>query len=208
MKISGSVYIDFGKILLFLSGMIMLFLFGPLLIKEVKYLLIPKGISWEVSDNGTFEQKQDERSVVLVKDSEFGLVIPEININASIISNVDSTRPNVYQKALTKGVAHGLGSSFPGEDGNVFLFSHSSLNLADAFYYNSVFYLLYKLTLGDLIYVYYKGVKYTYVVGSKEVVLASETDYLKKGDREVLTLMTCWPPGTNFKRLIIRANPI
>ncbi len=141
-------------------------------------------------------------------DREFGIVIPKLGANARIMPNVDPFNSRLYQQALTKGVAHAKGTAMPGEMGNIFLFSHSSVNFYEASRYNSVFYLLTKMEVGDEVDLYYQGVKYTYAVTSKKTVGPTAVQYLKPLDkgREIVTLMTCWPPGTTYKRLLVIAE--
>lgn len=141
-------------------------------------------------------------------DRNFGVVIPKIGANSLVVPNVNPFNSREYQVALTRGVAHAKGSTKPGEPGNVFLFSHSSVNFYEAAQYNSVFYLLNKLEKGDLINLYYKDTKYIYAVTSKMVVKPTAVEYLKAMDnnRETVTLMTCWPPGTTAGRLLIIAE--
>jgi len=115
----------------------------------------------------------------------------------------------VYQKALTKGVAHAKGTSLPGQGGNIFIFSHSSSDFLNARRYNSIFYLLSKLVLGDEVKIYFENTEYKYSVLSRKAVEPTDLSYLaSRSDQEVLTLMTCWPPGTSQKRLIIQAKRV
>lgn len=140
-------------------------------------------------------------------DTNFGIVIPKIRANSPIIANVDPYDSGAYQVALTKGVAQAKGTVNPGEAGNIFLFSHSSANFYEAARYNSVFYLLSKLEQKDEIDLYYKGQKYVYHVIQKKIVGAESVQYLTaKTNKKTVTLMTCWPPGTTFKRLVILAE--
>lgn len=140
-------------------------------------------------------------------DKEFGIIVPKINANAKIIPNVDPFNSVEYQKALTRGVAHAKGSAFPGEGKNTFLFSHSSVNFFEALRYNSVFYLLSKMERGDPIDIYYRNIRYTYTVADVRTVPSSAVQYLfTVPQTETLTLMTCWPPGTTYKRLIVIAE--
>jgi sortase A len=139
--------------------------------------------------------------------SEFGIVIDKLNINARIVKDVDPYNANIYQKALTQGVAHAKGTALPGEEGNIFIFSHSSDSFYNAVHYNSIFYLLPKLELGDTISIYYENSRFDYHVQEKHIVEPSDTKYLtEKTEKPQLTLMTCYPPGTAFKRFIIVAN--
>ena len=97
----------------------------------------------------------------------------------------------------------------PGEGGNIFLFAHSSADLLTAERYNSIFYLIHHLESGDKIRVWYEGEEYIYAVTAKHLVSPSDTQYLTKPSKvETLTLMTCWPPGTTYKRLILIAEPV
>ncbi|MDO8498849.1 MAG: sortase [bacterium] len=137
-------------------------------------------------------------------DEEFGIVIPKIRANAKVIPGVDPYNEREYQIALSKGVAQAKGTALPGETGNIFIFAHSSANFFEANRYNSIFYLLHRLEAGDEIDLFYQKQKFTYVVTEKKLVDPSEVSYLNnKGSEPVITLMTCWPPGTTLKRLLV-----
>lgn len=140
--------------------------------------------------------------------TQFALVIPKIGANAPIIPNVDASDSKLYLSSLKKGIAHALGTVFPGVNGNIFLFAHSTDNFWNVGRYNAIFYLLKELEKGDEVNVIYKGKRHIYRVVNRVVVNPSETQYLtKQTNFEQLTLQTCWPPGTTFKRLIIIAKP-
>ena len=182
-----------GIFLVALSLVILVATYFPLLKNEVKY---------EINKNQV--SKTEEIKPLC---TNFGIVIPKLVINSKVIKNVDPYDAKIYQKALTQGVAHAQGSSLPGQIGNIFIFSHSSENFYEATRYNSIFYLLSKLEMGDTITLYYEGNRFDYHVVEKKIVNPNEINYLSgKSAKPVLTLMTCYPPGTNFKRLIIVAN--
>ena len=142
-------------------------------------------------------------------DTDFGIVIPKIGANAKVIGGVDPFNSREYQRALAQGVAHAKTSSLPGQPGNVFIFSHSSANFYEAGRYNSIFYLLNKLQPGDEIKLYYQGQPLVYQVTETKIVPAQAVNYLKSGTGEqTLTLMTCWPAGTAYKRLLVIARPV
>jgi sortase A len=170
---------------------ILVFTFWPVALNEAKY---------------EFQQIRPAAEIQPV-DTQFGIVIPKIGANSKVIANVDPFDSQIYQRALTQGVAHAKGTVFPGQTGNSFLFSHSSVNFYEASQYNSVFYLLNKMEPGDLIYVYVNEEKLEYEVTDKGNYAPTAIDFLKNyGEGKTLTLMTCWPPGTTFKRLIITAR--
>jgi LPXTG-site transpeptidase (sortase) family protein len=150
-----------------------------------------------------------ELEVLVPEDPEFSVIIPAIGANARVINDVDAANEEDYLQALQKGVAHAQGTAFPGENGHVFLFAHSTDYIWNVGTYNAVFYLLYKVEQGDEIHLFYKGKRHTYKVLDKKIVDPSQVEYLtRKTNKEFLTLQTCWPPGTALQRLLVFATPV
>ncbi len=142
-------------------------------------------------------------------NKDFSIVIPKIDAVSPIIANVDTSDPKNYLPALKRGVAHAAGTSLPDEEGNVYLFAHSTDTFYNASYYNAVFYLIGKLNDGDQISIFYKGKEIKYEVYDKKVVSPDSSQYFGKiGDGKTLTLQTCYPPGTTLKRLVVLAREI
>lgn len=140
-------------------------------------------------------------------DTNFGIVIEKINANARVIANVDPGSEREYVAALGQGVAHAKGTVFPGEKGNIYLFSHSADAPWNIVRFNAIFYLLGKLDPGDRVVVFYRGRRFDYTVFDKVVAAPNDTSYLTRSyDESVLTLQTCDPPGTLVNRLIVRAK--
>ncbi len=140
-------------------------------------------------------------------DSGFGIVIPKIGVNATVIPGVDPHNGQEYAEALQKGVAHASTSFLPDEEGLVYLFSHSTNYewfLKDL---NAIFYLLKDLEANDQIVLIYKANLYTYRLTEKRVVKPSELSYLQpiSGERRLI-LQTCWPPGSTTERLLLIAD--
>ena len=155
----------------------------------------------------TLSPTSTKKEIVAI-DPNFSIVIPKININTKVVKNVDPFDSKKYQLALTQGVAHAEGSALPGFPGNIFIFAHSASNWYQANQYNAIFYLINKLDPSDQIDLYYQGSKYSYKVTDKKVVSSSEVNYLSNQlNTNSLTLMTCWPPGTTLKRLVVIATP-
>jgi len=147
-----------------------------------------------------------QTKILRPQDPNFGIIIPKINANSRVIANVDPADEKVYLKALKRGVAHALGTAFPGQGKHIFLFAHSTDYIWNVGTYNAVFYLLYKLKVGDEIDLFYKGQRYVYRMTGRKLVNPSQVEYLTaKTNKEFLTLETCWPPGTTLKRLLIFA---
>jgi len=140
-------------------------------------------------------------------DSNLGIVIPKIGANARIIANTDPYDSHIYQQALTKGVAHATETVLPGDIGSSFVFSHSSANLLQARTYNSVFYLLSKLEIGDEVLIYRNGMELKFTVEETKIIEATDVSYLHRTvDHPEIILMTCWPAGTDLKRLVVIAT--
>lgn len=162
----------------------------------------PKGGLAQVFERGQVE-------FLVPEDPKFSVVIPKIGANARILPNIDAADKDVYLAALQKGVAHTSGTTFPGEDGHIFLFAHSTDYFWNVGSYNAVFYLLYKLEKSDEIDIFYKGQRHVYQVVGSQIVDPQQVEYLtRKSNKEFLTLQTCWPPGTTLKRLLVFANRV
>ncbi len=180
--------------------------FLPVLRNEISYALT-KNNEVVIVDRNT-QTLSSVGDVIVVKDQDFGIVIPKIRANASIVPNVDPDNSDIYQDALTIGVAHALGTPLPSQGGNTFLFSHSSSNFFEATRYNSIFYLLSKLEIGDEIYLYENNVRYKYRVRKSDIVNHDRVEYMNDLSGADLTLMTCWPAGTDLKRLVVTAQKV
>lgn len=193
-----------GAVVFFIGLSILALTYYQVLGNEIAYLLFRPNTHVSVTSKFAHPKATD----IVPIDEEFGIVIPKIRANSKIIANVDPYNEKEYQWALTKGVAQAKGSSLPYETGSMFLFSHSSVNFYEAVKYNAIFYLLDKLEKGDTVYIFYKGKKYTYSVTGKKLVDPSSVAYLHEQKGHSLFLMTCWPPGTSFQRLLVFATPV
>lgn len=130
----------------------------------------------------------------------YTISIPKINIEEAVVSTVDTD--------LTKHLVNFQGTSIPSQNGNAVIFGHSTLpQLFNAKDYKTIFANAYKLKSGDNIYVFVKGVKYSYKIFKIVVIDPSDTSALEQDyDDSYLTLVTCTPPGTIWKRLIVKAR--
>lgn len=139
--------------------------------------------------------------------TDFGIVVPKVGINATVIPAVDPANPQDYEDALSKGVAHSSTSFYPDENGTVYLFSHSTNYEWFVKDLNAVFFLLKNLEENDTIVIVYQGKRYTYAVKEKRVVKPTDISYLApaKGEKKLI-LQTCWPPGSTTERMLIFAD--
>lgn len=144
-------------------------------------------------------------TVVSVNNSNFWLGIDKLNIKVPITANVNGENKKEYNLTLKNSLAHHKGTALPGDNGNIFIFGHSSFN-SDKSLFSTIFAKLNDLVNGDIILIYYNGKNYSYTVKEKRIVADNDVSVLKRGDKEILTLMTCWPVGTKDKRLVVTAN--
>ncbi len=135
------------------------------------------------------------------------IFIPKIGVEAPIVFS-ESRGTSEINALLLDGVVHYADTANPGEIGNVFITGHSSYYWWSKGQYNTVFSILDKLVVGDVIYVNYNHRRYTYKVYETKVVSPRDTSVLQQGDSSILTLMTCTPVGTNYKRLIVKSEQL
>lgn len=153
--------------------------------------------------------KSADGTVIEPVSQDFGIVIPKIGVNALVIPGVDPTSSVGYADALEAGVAHANTSFYPGQDGTVYLFSHSTNYDWFVKDLNAVFYLVKNLEKDDIIVLLYKQKRYTYKITSKKVVSPTNISYLiPYAGKKNLILQTCWPPGSTTERLLIFADLI
>lgn len=109
------------------------------------------------------------------------------------------------QASLREGaVVLPLGVNF-GEPGNVVVTAHSTGTTSFG-PYRFAFAKLSELAEGDEFLVKTPPATYTYRVFGNEIVWPHEVDKLPNDDRSTVTLVTCWPLWTNFKRLLVHGE--
>lgn len=133
------------------------------------------------------------------------LTIPSIGVTAPITWKVQN-EPAAVTENLKNGLIQIDGTALPGEIGNVFITGHSSNYPWIKSPYNSIFALLNKVAVGDVVHLKYKNVDYLYRVSSTKVTNPDDLSVMKQTSNPILTLMTCTPVGTNLRRLIVVAN--
>lgn len=143
----------------------------------------------------------------------FYLSIPSINItNAPIRANVASVNQNDYNAILKKYLAHFKGTVIPGKTGNVFIYGHS---INEAYFKEDPttpyveFTKLFRLKIGEKIYIERDGIIYSYTIFKIKEVAPDRLDVLQLDNNleKLVTLMTCGsPPGDSKSRLIVVAR--
>jgi len=117
----------------------------------------------------------------------------------------DTLEEAQIQEYLKQGaVVLPLGTVF-GEPGNVVVTAHSSGS--EAFGpFRFAFAQLSELKTGDEYQIITPQKTLTYRVWGNDIVWPHEVDKLPKDDRSTVTLVTCWPLWTNFKRLLVHSE--
>ncbi len=137
------------------------------------------------------------------------IIIPKIGVEAPVVFDEPKVDEASYQAALERGVVRLGNTANPGTKGNVVIGGHSSNNVFNAGKFKYVFVNLKKLDVGDVFYVNYQGVRYTYkITVAKKIITPKETSVLAQTETPTITLFTCDPPGTNVNRLIVQAEQI
>lgn len=210
----------FGYFIFFTGLLSFIFILGPLVQAEVGYRIDKiRGVKRTISNvitSETVSEGEEEVSFGSVTTSEntiipastqYGIVIEKINANAKVVPGVHPGNEREYVAALQNGVAEALGSTPPGQPGNLYLFSHSTDAPWNIIRFNAVFYLLRELERGDRVVIFYQNRRYDYIVFDKTIAKPEDVSYLtNRYDEPVLTLQTCDPPGTLLNRLVIRAK--
>ncbi|MBQ3294251.1 class E sortase [Candidatus Saccharibacteria bacterium] len=149
-------------------------------------------------------------TVTLTKVSaENKLIIPKLNVDVPINFGVSTSD---VMEAMNHGVAHyriNGASAYPGEVGNFVIMGHSAGDIYSSNQYKFIFSGLERLEVGDIIYVHYNSVRYTYKMVGNEIIWPTEVSKLViDTDKPMMTLVTCWPLGTSRQRLLISAEQI
>ncbi len=153
-----------------------------------------------------YDYYYEEPEVKLYPITEFRIEVPKIKLESNIVDNVDPNIESEYKDKLQFGVAHAKGSYLPPESGGpVYLFAHSTDTIANIARFNAKFFSVRDLVAGDEIDVYFNGTKYHYAVSSKEIINPTELDRIRQTKTDLI-LQTCWPPGTDWQRLIVYAD--
>lgn len=156
------------------------------------------GVSIQTKDNFPAFISNKKRDISSY--SEFLLTIPRMNLKET----------NVYVDSndLSKGLVHLPGTALPGERGNVFISGHSALS--NFFSKQAFFAKLPNVKIGDEIEILAESSKFIYQVVGVKIVNPTDISVVAPPDNmgRYITLMTCVPPGLNFKRLIVLGKMI
>ena len=140
------------------------------------------------------------------------LKIDSLGISAPIVFGAGSDLKNIYN-SLEKGTVHYSGTPKPGMVGTSIILGHSSAYPWYKGQYGSVFALLGRLKPGDKFRVQYdNGATFTFVIKQSVVFSPFSKDArlteIEKTPGSTVVLISCWPVGTNYKRIAVQAELI
>lgn len=100
------------------------------------------------------------------------------------------------------------GTAIPPDKGTAVIVGHSTLpQLFNPKNYRAIFATLYTLQIGDEIDIKVSDVNYKYKIFNITVVNPDDPSiFTQNFDDSYITLVTCTPPGTTWKRLLIKAR--
>jgi len=149
--------------------------------------------NWFVDNNTSLSQDTGQKT-------EYQISIPKLKIDSAIVE--------VGSLDLKKSLIQYPQTALPGQFGSPVIFGHSVLpQFFNPKSYLTIFSTLYKLKQGDDILVNFDNVEYKYLVEEMYEVLPTDLSVLEQRfDGRYLTLITCTPPGTYLRRLVIKAR--
>lgn len=138
------------------------------------------------------------------------VIIPKINVQIPTDYSQTTTDEATIETALEGGIVHYPTTALPGTKGNAAYFGHSSNNIFNKGKYKFAFVLLHLMVPGDTFYLSFNNKLYVYKVITKTVVEPSQVEVLNAvpGHTSTATLITCDPPGTSLKRLVVVGEQI
>lgn len=140
-------------------------------------------------------------------DKQNTLEIPKISISVPIVFSQNTSEKSIL-KDLDSGVVYYPGSVLPGQKGQIAILGHSAPPGWPKIKYYWAFSELNSLQEGDNIYIDLNNRQYTYTVKKKFFINKGAdipADNLT-ADKNVLILISCYPPGKDDKRIVIQAE--
>ena len=160
-----------------------------------------------ILEKKSVQNRPSTREVTFKEDT---LLIPKINVTSPVITlrEQDLDDEKEAKRYLKKGVL--LYPFAPvGKKGTVVVLGHSAPSYWPDVDYDKIFSNLDDLEKNDQIILFYHRKKYTFEVITKRIFFPSqESQFVPKYQKRnsLLVLITCWPPGKDYKRLMIVAR--
>jgi sortase A len=125
-------------------------------------------------------------------DQAIRIQIPAIEIDAPVVQGDG-------WEQLKKGVGQNVGTTNPGQNGNVVLSAHNDV-------YGELFRYLDKLAPGDQVILYTQQRQYVYVVDRTAVVEPTAVEVMASTGSPTVTLISCYPYLVDKQRIVVFAR--
>lgn len=135
------------------------------------------------------------------KVDEYTLSIPSQKIKNAKVSGIDYDLSKHLVQYFTT-------SKNPTDNGTSVIFGHSTLpQWFDPTDYKAIFAQMHKMKVGEVILLHVNGKDYTYKVFAINITSPDDANIFSQSfDNSYITIVTCTPPGTVWKRLVLRAS--
>lgn len=139
------------------------------------------------------------------------ITIKKINVSVPMVWSKSDDEKAMLED-LKNGIIHFLKTAAPGQNGNMVVSGHSSNYVWAAGNYNYIFKDLNNLAADDAVDVKTiqqngRAIVYHYKINEfKKIVSPDDPVIFENTPEPTFTLSTCWPLGTNFRRLIVKAD--
>ncbi len=189
----------------------------PVVLSEVDYTKASNWFSFSPSDlaptSDSSASTSQSQFINLTKDNPaqeppplsattYTLAIPSLGIKeANVHADSDDLAKSLVQFKQTAA---------PGQFGSPVIIGHSTLpQFFNPTNYLTVFATLPTINLGADIFITYAGVKYTYRINKMYEINPTDVWILRQDySQKSLKLITCVPPGTTLRRLVVEADLI
>ncbi|MDD2731791.1 MAG: class E sortase [Candidatus Pacebacteria bacterium] len=154
------------------------------------------------------EEEFKETDYYRYTDKENSLEIEKIDVFAPIV--IGSGTDNSYiLKDLRSGVVYYPSSALPGKEGRTIILGHSAPVGWPKINYDWIFNELNLLEKGDKIIVNFNNREYLYYVEDKYFLdKGQEVPDVLTNSNNMLTLISCWPPGKDLERIVVEAKSV
>ena len=144
---------------------------------------------------------------VEVNNKIYSLSIPNIGLLTPVVIG-ESKDKTILAKDLDKGAVYYPGSVLPGENGQIIILGHSAPPNWPHIKHDWVFSNIENLNFVDEIILNFKNIEYNYIVKDKRIIQqGQDVAFIELSKtNNVLTLISCWPPGKNYQRIAITAE--
>lgn len=174
---------------------------GPVLVEGLDFT---KASSWfpGTPQNDLFATKKTVAETAVNVPDFYSISIPSLGITDANVALRDED--------LTQHLVQFPQTALPGQIGSPVIFGHSTLpQFFDQKKFTTIFSTLPKVKVGSDILVNYDNTEYTYRIAKTYEVKPKELWVLRQDySGKTLKLITCVPPGTTLRRLVVEADLI